>query len=185
MESYSFMRDTLLGVMERSTVQLILPKERYSSINGAVSGFFFFLLIVDFSEKLFCWSSWYLSDTRAMWQLSVSVLQGHKWTEISFLLLSSTVAWSLNSSDCHQFGKWFIYTYIYIIIVWEWTRTSTWPLLGNRSQEWFKGFERLKYCCLKVHYILGSTGRSFVVGYGVNPPTHCHHRGASCYGPNR
>ena len=37
----------------------------------------------------------------------------------------------------------------------------------------------------QVHYILGSTGRSFVVGYGVNPPTHCHHRGASCYGPNR
>jgi len=36
----------------------------------------------------------------------------------------------------------------------------------------------------QVHYILGSTGRSFVVGYGVNPPTHCHHRGASCYGPN-
>ena len=37
----------------------------------------------------------------------------------------------------------------------------------------------------QVNYILGSTGRSFVVGYGVNPPTHCHHRGASCYGPNR
>jgi len=36
----------------------------------------------------------------------------------------------------------------------------------------------------QVNYILGSTGRSFVVGYGVNPPTHCHHRGASCYGPN-
>ena len=113
LESYSFMRDTLLGVMERSTVQLILPKERYSSINGAVSGFFFFLLIVDFGEKLFCWSSWYLSDTRAMWQLSVSVLQGHKWTEFSFLLLSSIVAWSLNSSDCHQFGKLFIYIHIY------------------------------------------------------------------------
>ena len=38
---------------------------------------------------------------------------------------------------------------------------------------------------VQVNYILGSTGRSFVVGYGVNPPTHCHHRGASCYGPNR
>merc|ERR1712192_334250 len=36
----------------------------------------------------------------------------------------------------------------------------------------------------QVSYILGSTGRSFIVGYGVNPPTHCHHRGASCYGPN-
>jgi len=32
----------------------------------------------------------------------------------------------------------------------------------------------------QVGYMLGDTGRSFVVGYGVNPPTHCHHRGASC-----
>ena len=32
----------------------------------------------------------------------------------------------------------------------------------------------------QIDYCLGSTGRSFVVGYGVNPPTHCHHRGASC-----
>jgi len=32
----------------------------------------------------------------------------------------------------------------------------------------------------QIDYCLGRTGRSFVVGYGVNPPTHCHHRGASC-----
>ncbi|KAK9807813.1 hypothetical protein WJX72_010109 [[Myrmecia] bisecta] len=32
-------------------------------------------------------------------------------------------------------------------------------------------------------YILGDTGRSFVVGYGNNPPTHVHHRAASCPGP--
>ncbi len=32
----------------------------------------------------------------------------------------------------------------------------------------------------QMDYCLGKTGRSFVVGYGVNPPTHCHHRGASC-----
>ena len=34
----------------------------------------------------------------------------------------------------------------------------------------------------QIGYILGDTGRSFVVGYGTNPPTHVHHRGASCTG---
>ena len=28
----------------------------------------------------------------------------------------------------------------------------------------------------QLQYALGSTGRSYVVGYGVNPPTHLHHR---------
>jgi endoglucanase len=28
--------------------------------------------------------------------------------------------------------------------------------------------------------MLGDSGRSFVVGFGNNPPTHIHHRGASC-----
>ncbi|XP_021363495.1 uncharacterized protein LOC110456829 isoform X1 [Mizuhopecten yessoensis] len=32
----------------------------------------------------------------------------------------------------------------------------------------------------QIHYALGDTGRSFVVGFGVNPPTHPHHRAASC-----
>ncbi len=27
-----------------------------------------------------------------------------------------------------------------------------------------------------IGYALGDTGRSFVVGVGVNPPTHEHHR---------
>ncbi|XP_002739247.2 endoglucanase A-like [Saccoglossus kowalevskii] len=35
----------------------------------------------------------------------------------------------------------------------------------------------------QIHYVLGDTGRSFVVGYGVNPPVQPHHRGSSC--PNR
>ena len=35
----------------------------------------------------------------------------------------------------------------------------------------------------QVDYALGSTGRSFMVGFGVNPPTHCHNRGSSCNGP--
>eukprot|EP00877_Chromochloris_zofingiensis_P012439 jgi/Chrzof1/7449/Cz02g24130.t1 len=32
----------------------------------------------------------------------------------------------------------------------------------------------------QTRYMLGDAGRSFVVGYGINPPTHVHHRGASC-----
>lgn len=34
-------------------------------------------------------------------------------------------------------------------------------------------------------YILGDSGRSYVVGYGNNPPTHYHHRAASCPGPGQ
>lgn len=40
-----------------------------------------------------------------------------------------------------------------------------------------------RYSCWarsQIKYILGDSGRSFVVGYGKNPPTHVHHRGASC-----
>jgi endoglucanase len=32
----------------------------------------------------------------------------------------------------------------------------------------------------QLGYILGDAGRSFVVGYGVNPPQQAHHRAASC-----
>ncbi|KAF2367540.1 Glycoside hydrolase family 9 [Trinorchestia longiramus] len=32
----------------------------------------------------------------------------------------------------------------------------------------------------QLGYVLGSTGRSFVVGYGENPPTRPHHRASSC-----
>lgn len=28
--------------------------------------------------------------------------------------------------------------------------------------------------------MLGDAGRSYVVGFGKNPPSHAHHRGASC-----
>lgn len=31
-----------------------------------------------------------------------------------------------------------------------------------------------------MKYILGDSGRSFVVGFGNNPPSHAHHRGSSC-----
>ena len=32
----------------------------------------------------------------------------------------------------------------------------------------------------QIHYALGDTGRSFVVGYGTNPPQRPHHRSSSC-----
>ena len=35
-----------------------------------------------------------------------------------------------------------------------------------------------EFCESQVNYALGSTGRSFVVGFGVNPPEHPHHRTA-------
>lgn len=35
----------------------------------------------------------------------------------------------------------------------------------------------------QIHYALGDTGRSFVVGFGVNPPGKPHHSSSSC--PNR
>lgn len=36
----------------------------------------------------------------------------------------------------------------------------------------------LDFCASQVDYALGSTGRSFVAGFGVNPPEHPHHRTA-------
>ncbi|KAK7093281.1 uncharacterized protein [Littorina saxatilis] len=35
----------------------------------------------------------------------------------------------------------------------------------------------------QIHYALGDTGRSFVVGFGKNPPKQPHHRSSSC--PNK
>lgn len=35
----------------------------------------------------------------------------------------------------------------------------------------------------QIHYMLGSTGRSFVVGFGKNPPQRPHHRSSSCRDP--
>ena len=40
-----------------------------------------------------------------------------------------------------------------------------------------------RYSCWarsQMKYILGDCGRSYVVGFGNSPPTHVHHRGASC-----
>lgn len=32
----------------------------------------------------------------------------------------------------------------------------------------------------QLRYMLGDAGRSYVVGFGRNPPTHAHHQAASC-----
>jgi len=32
----------------------------------------------------------------------------------------------------------------------------------------------------QIRLLIGDTGRSYVVGFGYNPPTHCHHAAASC-----
>ena len=36
------------------------------------------------------------------------------------------------------------------------------------------------YALGQINYALGSSGRSFVVGFGTNPPTQPHHRSSSC-----
>ncbi|CAG2117030.1 unnamed protein product, partial [Medioppia subpectinata] len=40
-----------------------------------------------------------------------------------------------------------------------------------------------KFAESQIGYILGDTGRSFMVGVGVNPPSHEHHRPSSCPNP--
>lgn len=49
-----------------------------------------------------------------------------------------------------------------------------------------KGEERnnpyVTFTIKQIHYALGDTGRSFVVGFGTNPPLYAFHGGASCPG---
>jgi len=37
-----------------------------------------------------------------------------------------------------------------------------------------------KFAQQQVHYMLGDSGRSYLVGFGVNPPQRAYHRGSSC-----
>ena len=53
-------------------------------------------------------------------------------------------------------------------------------LIGAKGES---GAERDRLVCWahgQLHYALGDTGRSFVVGFGNNPPQQPHHRGSSC-----
>jgi len=47
------------------------------------------------------------------------------------------------------------------------------PRLPRADEYFIKGIEQLGYA-------LGDKGRSFVQGYGTNPPQRSHHRAASC-----
>ncbi|MPC16854.1 Endoglucanase A [Portunus trituberculatus] len=49
--------------------------------------------------------------------------------------------------------------------------------LGIKSEE-YRAFGKQQ-----IHYMLGSTGRSFVVGFGNNPPQRPHHASSSCKDP--
>jgi len=40
--------------------------------------------------------------------------------------------------------------------------------------------ESLAFARSQIHYMLGDTGRSFVCGFGVNPPQRPHHASSSC-----
>ncbi|KAK6177037.1 hypothetical protein SNE40_015225 [Patella caerulea] len=40
--------------------------------------------------------------------------------------------------------------------------------------------EYRKWAMSQLHYALGDAGRSFVIGFGTNPPKNPHHRGSSC-----
>ncbi|KAJ9580331.1 hypothetical protein L9F63_004011, partial [Diploptera punctata] len=44
----------------------------------------------------------------------------------------------------------------------------------------FNPDEYREFAKSQIDYMLGDAGRSYVVGYGVNPPSHEHHRSSSC-----
>ncbi len=50
---------------------------------------------------------------------------------------------------------------------------ADWDGCGNDKRDKYKEFAKKQ-----IEYALGSSGRSFVVGYGKNPPEHPHHRTA-------
>merc|ERR1711976_465281 len=47
-------------------------------------------------------------------------------------------------------------------------------IMSGQGKNWARG---------QIHYMLGDAGRSYVVGFGHNPPQRPHHRAASCNWP--
>ncbi|XP_046563047.1 endoglucanase 4-like [Haliotis rubra] len=45
---------------------------------------------------------------------------------------------------------------------------------------WLNTDSYRKWAMTQLHYAFGDTGRSFIVGFGVNPPQRPHHRASSC-----
>ncbi|ESO99300.1 hypothetical protein LOTGIDRAFT_113614 [Lottia gigantea] len=48
------------------------------------------------------------------------------------------------------------------------------------AEEGLHSTEYRKWAKGQIHYALGDTGRSYIVGFGKNPPKRPHHRGSSC-----
>ena len=46
--------------------------------------------------------------------------------------------------------------------------------------KYFPAYDYNEFARKQIHLMLGDAGRSYVVGFGNNPPTQPHHRGASC-----
>ena len=53
-------------------------------------------------------------------------------------------------------------------------------LYANCESDAGKRAAAIQFAKSQVDYALGSSGRSYVVGYGQNPPLRAHHRAASC-----
>ncbi|KJE93538.1 cellulase [Capsaspora owczarzaki ATCC 30864] len=54
------------------------------------------------------------------------------------------------------------------------SRTLNGRTTGTSSQSY------VDFAINQLHYVMGSSGRSFIVGFGTNPPKQAHHAGASC-----
>ena len=143
-------------------------------------------------RNLHSWWSWYSVQARR--QCGCNLCPCSKVTDVIPQILKNNVV----KSELHRKINTYPYTLASRnLILWyslslgvntdkymAFARQQVWSYSGqNQLKRSTRCIARITI--LQVHYILGSTGRSFVVGYGVNPPTHCHHRGASCYGPNR
>jgi len=71
-----------------------------------------------------------------------------------------------------------------------WISSSQWGALRHASNLAFIALQAahlevdydkcIAFAETQINYILGDTGRSFVCGWGVNPPVKPHHRGSSC-----
>ncbi len=57
-------------------------------------------------------------------------------------------------------------------------------LYANNAQEDPKAALYACWARKQIRYLLGSNGRSYMVGYGTTPPLRVHHRAASCPGQN-
>lgn len=52
--------------------------------------------------------------------------------------------------------------------------------VGRTHRPMEKAYTYQCWALSQIRYMIGDGGRSYVVGYGVNPPKRPHHRGASC-----